>query len=147
MGGGSGGMDGSEPRAAFAVGNRFRREAGSGGGPGYIEALTYRIGAHTTSDDPTRYRDDAELEAWQKRDPIHRFENYLRALGVEEEFFERVRAESDVEAKRVRDEILHLPAPEPDTMFAHVYSEPHPRIDEQRAWLEQYEASFTEDTK
>ncbi len=140
-------IDGNDPLAAFAVGNRFLREARSGGGPGYIEALTYRIGAHTTSDDPTRYRDDAELEAWQKRDPIHRFENYLRALGVEEEFFERVRAESDVEAKRVRDEILHLPAPEPDTMFAHVYSEPHPRIDEQRAWLEQYEASFTEDTK
>ena len=140
-------IDGNDPLAAFAVGNRFLREARSGGGPGYIEALTYRIGAHTTSDDPTRYREDAELEAWQKRDPIHRFENYLRALGVEEEFFERVRAASDVEAKRVRDEILHLPAPEPDTMFAHVYSEPHPRIDEQRAWLEQYEASFTEDTK
>lgn len=140
-------IDGNDPLAAFAVGSRFLREARSGGGPGYIEALTYRIGAHTTSDDPTRYRDDAELAAWQKRDPIHRFENYLRALGVEEEFFERVRAESEVEAKRVRDEILHLPAPEPDTMFAHVYSEPHPRIDEQRAWLEQYEASFTEDTK
>jgi pyruvate dehydrogenase E1 component alpha subunit len=140
-------IDGNDPLAAFAVGNRFLREARSGGGPGYIEALTYRIGAHTTSDDPTRYREDAELEAWQKRDPIHRFENYLRALGVEEEFFERVRVEADVEAKRVRDEILHLPAPEPDTMFAHVYSEPHPRIDEQRAWLEQYEASFTEDTK
>ncbi|MGK0722462.1 thiamine pyrophosphate-dependent enzyme [Leucobacter sp. W1478] len=140
-------IDGNDPLAAFAVGNRFLREARSGGGPGYIEALTYRIGAHTTSDDPTRYREDAELEAWQQRDPIHRFENYLRALGVEEEFFAQVRAESEIEAKQMREEILHLPAPEPDTMFSHVYSEAHPRIDEQRAWLEQYEASFAEVTE
>ncbi len=137
-------IDGNDPLAAYAVGRRFLREARNGGGPGYIEALTYRIGAHTTSDDPTRYREAGELEEWQQRDPIQRFENYLRALGVTEEFFAEVRAEADVAAKRVRDEILHLPAPEPDSMFAHVYSEAHPRIDEQRAWLAQYEASFGE---
>ena len=135
-------IDGNDPLAAYAVGRRFLREARSGGGPGYIEALTYRIGAHTTSDDPTRYPEDAELAEWQRRDPIARLEAYLRSLGVEDVFFEETRAAADVEAKRVRDAILRLPAPEPDTMFAHVYSDEHPRIEEQRAWLERYESSF-----
>ncbi|MBK0418698.1 pyruvate dehydrogenase (acetyl-transferring) E1 component subunit alpha [Leucobacter sp. CSA1] len=137
-------IDGNDPLAAYAVGRRFLRLAREGHGPGYIEALTYRIGAHTTSDDPTRYRENAELEAWQRRDPIARLEGHLRSLGVEDAFFEEVRAEADAEAKRVRDAILHLPVPEPDSMFAHVYSEPHPRIEEQREWLDRYESSFAE---
>lgn len=137
-------IDGNDPLAAYAVGRRFLREARTGGGPGYIEALTYRIGAHTTADDPTRYRPDGELEAWQQRDPIARLEAHLRGLGVDDAFFDEVRATADAEAKRVRDAILHLPAPEADSMFAHVYAEPHPLIEEQRAWLDQYESSFEE---
>lgn len=137
-------IDGNDPLAAFAVGNAFLREARNGGGPGYIEALTYRIGAHTTSDDPTRYREAGELEMWEARDPIARFERYLRDLGVEAEFFETVAAEAAQHARQIREDILSLPAPAPDSMFAHVYSEPHMRIEEQRAWLARYEASFTE---
>lgn len=137
-------IDGNDPLAAYAVGRRFLNLARTGHGPGYIEALTYRIGAHTTSDDPTRYRTDGELESWQQRDPIERLEAYLRSLDVNDEFFEEVRVDADVEAKRVRSGILRLPAPEADSMFANVYSEPHPRIEEQRAWLERYEASFEE---
>lgn len=138
-------IDGNDPLAAYAVGRRFLGLARTGQGPGYIEALTYRIGAHTTSDDPTRYREDGEFESWQQRDPIERLEVYLRSLGVTDEFFEEVRVAADVEAKRVRDVILTLPSPTADSMFANVYSEPHPRIQEQRVWLERYEASF-EDT-
>ncbi|PRI12294.1 thiamine pyrophosphate-dependent enzyme [Leucobacter massiliensis] len=137
-------IDGNDPLAAYAVGRRFLRDAREGRGPGYIEALTYRIGAHTTSDDPTRYRAEGELEAWQRRDPIARLETHLRSLGLGDDFFEEVRATADREAKQIRDEILALPVPEADSMFAHVYSEPHPRIEEQRAWLAHYEASFTE---
>jgi len=137
-------IDGNDPLAAYAVGRRFLRLAREGQGPGYIEALTYRIGAHTTSDDPTRYREAGELEQWQQRDPIARLEQYLRAHGVADDFFEEVRGEADREAKRIRDEILRLPIPEADSMFAHVYSEPHPRIEEQRQWLERYESSFSE---
>ena len=135
-------IDGNDPLAAYAVGRRFLREARSGGGPGYIEALTYRIGAHTTSDDPTRYREDEELASWERRDPIARLEQHLRSLGVAEAFFAEARETADAEAKRTRDAILHLPAPDADSMFAHVYSETHPRIEEQRDWLERYEASF-----
>ncbi|MBK0421950.1 pyruvate dehydrogenase (acetyl-transferring) E1 component subunit alpha [Leucobacter sp. CSA2] len=135
-------IDGNDPLAAYAVGRRFLRLAREGNGPGYIEALTYRIGAHTTSDDPTRYREEQELRDWERRDPIDRLEAYLREQGVEDDFFADVRAGADRDAKRIRDEILALPAPEPDSMFAHVYAEEHPRIEEQRAWLAHYEASF-----
>lgn len=135
-------IDGNDPLAAYAVGRRFMNLARTGGGPGYIEALTYRIGAHTTSDDPTRYREDHELAGWEARDPIARLEAHLRSLGVDDGFFAEVAETADREAKLIRDEILQLPTPEPDSMFANVYSEEHPRIEEQRAWLARYEASF-----
>ena len=135
-------IDGNDPLAAYAVGRRFLRHARSGEGPGYIEALTYRIGAHTTSDDPTRYREHGELEDWQLKDPIARLEAHLRSLGVDDAFFAETAETADREAKRIRDEILALPVPEPDSMFANVYSEDHPRIEEQRAWLAHYEDSF-----
>ncbi|QBE48970.1 thiamine pyrophosphate-dependent enzyme [Leucobacter triazinivorans] len=140
-------IDGNDPLAAYAVGRRFLRDAREGRGPSYIEALTYRIGAHTTSDDPTRYRASGELESWRRRDPIARLETYLRTLGVGDDFFDEVRETADAEAKRIRDGILSLPAPEPDSMFAHVYSEPHPRVEEQREWLERYESSFASETQ
>ena len=135
-------IDGNDPLAAYAVGRRFLRLAREGRGPGYIEALTYRIGAHTTADDPTRYRPEGELEAWQLRDPIARLETYLRGLGVDDAFFAEVAETADRHAKAVRDRILTLPKPHPESMFAHVYAEPHPRIDEQRAWFTEYESSF-----
>lgn len=135
-------IDGNDPLAAYAVGRRFLRLAREGAGPGYIEALTYRIGAHTTSDDPTRYREADELAAWRERDPVERMAAYLREQGVDEEFFTEVAAEADRKAKLVRDEILQLPPPDADAMFANVYSEAHPRIEEQRVWLERYESSF-----
>lgn len=138
-------IDGNDPLAAYAVGRRFLRLAREGAGPGYIEALTYRIGAHTTSDDPTRYREADELEEWRQRDPIERMETYLRDQGVEDAFFAEVASEADRAAKQVRDEILQLPPPDADSMFAHVYSEAHPRIEEQRLWLERYESSFEAD--
>ena len=135
-------IDGNDPLAAYAVARRFLKLARTGHGPGYIEALTYRIGAHTTSDDPTRYREEEELAHWEARDPVARMETHLRSLGVSEEFFAEVRESSDREAKVARDAILQLPTPEADSMFAHVYSEAHPRIEEQRAWQARYEASF-----
>ncbi|GAA1601112.1 pyruvate dehydrogenase (acetyl-transferring) E1 component subunit alpha [Leucobacter chromiireducens subsp. chromiireducens] len=135
-------IDGNDPLAAYAVARRFLRLARSGEGPGYIEALTYRIGAHTTSDDPTRYREEEELARWEERDPVARLETHLRALGVGDDFFAEVRETADREAKIARDAILQLPTPTADSMFAHVYSEEHPRIEEQRAWLARYEASF-----
>lgn len=135
-------IDGNDALAAYAVGRRFMRDARAGGGPAYIEALTYRIGAHTTSDDPTRYRTNDELETWKAKDPLPRLAGYLRERGVPAEELERIDAEAKAHAREVREQILALPASQPEEMFANVYAEPHPRIEEQRAWLAAYEASF-----
>lgn len=135
-------IDGNDALAAYAVGRKFLRDAREGRGPGYIEALTYRIGAHTTSDDPTRYRENAELEEWKTKDPILRLAAYLRGRDVSEDFFDEVHAEAASRARRMREEILALPAPKPAEMFTDVYAEPHPRIDEQLEWVTNYEASF-----
>ena len=135
-------IDGNDPLAGYAVAKRFLAQARNGEGPGYIEALTYRMGAHTTSDDPTKYRESEELETWRRRDPIVRFEGYLRELGVGDDFFEQAAEQAGAVVKEARERILALPALEPGAMFAHVYSEPHPVMDRQREWLADYEASF-----
>lgn len=136
--------DGNDVLANFAVARRMLATAKSGGGPGFIEALTYRIGAHTTSDDPTRYREAEELEAWRLKDPIERYARYLRSEGVAEATFEAIEAEGRELAAEIRAGVLTMQNPTAEAMFQHVYAEPHPRIDEQRAWLDRYESSFEE---
>lgn len=135
-------IDGNDVLASYAVTKRMLHNARTGGGPAFIEALTYRIGAHTTSDDPTRYREQQELEEWTAKDPIVRFETYLRAQGIEQTFFDEVAAEAAQLALRIRDGVLHMPEPAPASMFAHVYSEAHPVMDAESKWLERYESSF-----
>lgn len=138
-------VDGNDPLASYAVARQYLRGARTGDGPAFIEALTYRMGAHTTSDDPSKYRDGDEVEAWQRRDPITRLETYLRGQDVSDDFFEEVRETARRDILEVREGILALEHPEPDAMFAHVYAEDHPVIAEQRAWLAEYEASFEEE--
>lgn len=135
-------IDGNDVLASYAVTKRLLDRARNGGGPAFIEALTYRIGAHTTSDDPTRYREQAELEHWQARDPIARFEQYLRNQGIEQSFFAEVQAEAGDLAQRIRKGVLEMPTPAPQSMFTHVYSEPHPVMDAQQQWMKRYENSF-----
>ena len=89
--------------------------------------------AHTTSDDPTRYRLADELELWKLKDPIERVRvNLVRELGVEQEFFDEVQAESDELAARFRQFCTDMPAPPPDRMFSQVYAERSPVLDAQR---------------
>lgn len=135
-------IDGNDPLAAYAVGSRFMNEARDGHGPRAIEALTYRIGAHTTSDDPTRYRLDTELESWRLKDPIERMRQFLRSKDVSDDVFRDIDASAAQAARQTRDEILALPNPEPESMFEHVYADAHPRMNEQIDWLQRYEESF-----
>jgi 2-oxoisovalerate dehydrogenase E1 component alpha subunit len=135
-------IDGNDVLASYAVTTANLDAARGGGGPRFIEALTYRMGAHTTSDDPTKYRDDDDLDFWMHRDPITRFEAFLRAKGEGDEFFASVAEEGADLAADIRARTSALGVPDIDSMFAHVYSEPHPLMREQRAWLEQYEASL-----
>jgi len=137
-------IDGNDALVSYAATRIMMDQARSGGGPQFIEAMTYRIGAHTTSDDPTKYRDNDELVYWQARDPIDRMRKYLEKLGTEAAFFEQVNAEADDYAADIRTRTLTLPNPEVGEMFAHVYSEDHPVIAEQSQWLARYHASFDE---
>ena len=135
-------IDGNDVLASWAVTRTALDEARAGHGPRAIEAMTYRLGAHTTSDDPTKYRTSDEEESWRRRDPIARMKAYLLSRGASEEFFADVEAESQALADDTRTRTNALGGLEADGMFAHVYSEPHPLIDEQRRWLADYEASF-----
>lgn len=139
-------IDGNDVLASYAVTRSHLDAARAGGGPRFIEALTYRMGAHTTSDDPTKYRDAIELDFWTKADPISRFETYLRSRGEGDEFFAEVKAEGEDLAADIRKRTLALGTPAADSMFANVYSDPHPVMEAQRAWLAAYEASFEEES-
>ena len=140
-------IDGNDVLASYAVTREALDAARAGEGPRFIEALTYRLGAHTTSDDPTKYRTDDEVAYWTARDPIARFERFLRDRGAADEFFEEVREEGEALAADVRRRTLALQPPPAGKIFANVYSEPHPLVEEQRAWLEAYERSFADEVK
>ena len=135
-------VDGNDVLASYAVTRRALDEARTGLGPRAIEAVTYRMGAHTTSDDPTKYRGDAEEQEWARRDPIARMRAFLENRGAAGSFFADVESEAAEAAEDLRVRTLELGAPGPDAIFDHVYSEPHPLMAEQKAWQAQYEASF-----
>jgi 2-oxoisovalerate dehydrogenase E1 component alpha subunit len=136
-------VDGNDVLAVYAVTTAALDRARSGNGPTFVEAFTYRMGAHTTSDDPTRYRIAAEVEEWKLKDPIARLKAYLSRGGhAGADFFAEVDAEADTLAAHVREGCLTMPDPEPDAMFDHAYRDPHPLLAEERAWFADYHASF-----
>ncbi|MDR6199817.1 2-oxoisovalerate dehydrogenase E1 component alpha subunit [Microbacterium sp. SORGH_AS428] len=135
-------VDGNDVLASFAVTRQALDEARAGGGPRAIEAMTYRMGAHTTSDDPTKYRTSAEEQSWAERDPIARMAAYLRSRGASDAFFADVDAAAADYAEDVRARTVALGSIGTDMMFDHVYSEPHPLVAEQKRWLAEYEASL-----
>jgi 2-oxoisovalerate dehydrogenase E1 component alpha subunit len=109
---------------ADAVG-RARR----GDGPSLVEAVTYRMEAHTTSDDPRRYRSDDEVAAWRERDPINAFERRLAARQLyTAEARDDVEARAHAEAQRVRAVIESTPETDPQDVFAHVLAQPTPQL-------------------
>jgi 2-oxoisovalerate dehydrogenase E1 component alpha subunit len=138
-------IDGNDVLASYAVTSQGLLDARSGRGPRYIEALTYRMGAHTSSDDPSKYRENDEVAYWGARDPIARYEAYLRAKGVGDDFFAEVAEEAEDLAAEVRARTMTLQDPPTTKIFEHVYTDAHPLVDAQRDWLAAYEASFADD--
>jgi 2-oxoisovalerate dehydrogenase E1 component alpha subunit len=131
-------VDGNDVLACYAVTKQALRAAHEGQGPTLIEAFTYRMGAHTTTDDPTRYRLASELEMWKLKDPIERVRAYLVRTGLAEpEFFAEVDAEAKLIGARVREACRTMPDPPPLAIFDNVYAEPTPIL---RAEREQYAA-------
>ncbi|HXU97727.1 MAG TPA: pyruvate dehydrogenase (acetyl-transferring) E1 component subunit alpha [Jiangellaceae bacterium] len=136
-------VDGNDVLACLAVTRAAWHRAREGEGPTLVEAYTYRMGAHTTTDDPTRYRLAADLEHWKLKDPIERVKAYLtRTGGADHEFFESVEAEAEELAERLRTYCRELPDPSPTSIFDHVYVEPTPALLEQRDEMAAYLASF-----
>ena len=136
-------VDGNDVLAVYAVTKHALEEARSGQGPFLVEAWTYRMGAHTTSDDPTKYRVSAEVEVWKLRDPIERLKAYLAHEGkADSQFFDEVDREADELAAHVRDGCLTMRDPSPGSMFDNVYVEEHPLVEEERREFAAYQASF-----
>jgi 2-oxoisovalerate dehydrogenase E1 component alpha subunit len=136
-------VDGNDVLAVLAVTRAALAAAREGQGPTFIEAFTYRMGAHTTSDDPTRYRLASELEEWKLRDPIARLKAHLSRCGIADPaFFASVDAEGDELAARIRSGTVDMPDPDPTVMFDHVYAEQTPPLAAQREEFVAYHASF-----
>ena len=138
-------VDGNDVLACYAVTQKAMQAAREGQGPTLIEAFTYRMGAHTTTDDPTRYRLASELEMWKLRDPIERVRAYLVRGGLAEpEFFAEVDAEAKQVGARVREACRTMPDPPPLALFDNVYAEPTAILREEReqyaAYLDSFEA-------
>ncbi|MDT7586231.1 MAG: 2-oxoisovalerate dehydrogenase component alpha subunit [Pseudonocardiales bacterium] len=136
-------VDGNDVLATLAVTRWALEECRTGNGPVLIEAFTYRMDAHTTSDDPSRYRLSDELELWKLKDPIERLRvNLVREHQVGQDFFDGIAAESDELAARFRAYCVAMPQPGPERMFSEVYAESAPVWDRQRDEYLAYHASF-----
>jgi pyruvate dehydrogenase E1 component alpha subunit len=136
-------VDGNDVLACYAVTRAALDQARRGQGPTLIEAYTYRMGAHTSSDDPTRYRIASEVEAWQAKDPILRVRRFLAQQGLADEgFFAEVDEQAQAEALHLRERVLAMPDPDPLTMFDHVYPNGSSLVDEDRARFAEYLSSF-----
>ena len=137
-------VDGNDVIASHAVALEAMERARSGGGPTFIEAVTYRMGAHTTSDDPSKYRTREEEEYWAQRDPISRLRVYLETLGTSAQFFDDLEAAADEFGAATREYCRNLASPAPESMFDHVYATEHAQVSYEREWFAAYQAGFEE---
>jgi 2-oxoisovalerate dehydrogenase E1 component alpha subunit len=136
-------VDGNDVLACYAVTKAALKHAREGSGPMLVEAYTYRMGAHTTTDDPTRYRVNEELEHWKLKDPIARVKAYLARNGLaEEDFFGEVDLEADQVAEHLRRGCVEMPDPSPLDIFDRVYAEQTPELVTQKEMFADYLASF-----
>ncbi|MGM7666682.1 thiamine pyrophosphate-dependent enzyme [Microbacterium sp. A93] len=143
--------DGNDPLAMYAVTAWAAEQARTGAGPVLVEAHTFRVGAHTTADDPTKYRTREVETDWARVDPLVRLEAYLRSSGAAGEdpdaFFAAVAAEGEELAAASREDVLSMTAENGmslDEVFDTVYAEPHPLVAEEKAWHHAWQAGFAD---
>ena len=129
-------IDGNDAAAVFAAIRAALAHAAAGRGPTLIEAVTYRIEAHTNADDAARYRSDAEVQPWLARDPLRRLEAYLRDRGLlDDDGLAAIGADAEQMAAELREAMSGPPVKDPAELFAHVYAEPTPALAAQREFL------------
>ena len=139
-------VDGNDVLACLAVTRQALQRARDGEGPTMIEAFTYRMGAHTTTDDPTRYRSASELEHWKLKDPIERVRAHLTRSGAaDQDFFASIDTEAEELAEHLRSACRSMPDPTPISIFDHVYVEPTPALVAQRDEMAAYLESFADE--
>ena len=122
-------VDGNDVLAVYAAAREAVDRARAGDGPTLIECVTYRLGVHTTADDPTKYRSDAEVAMWEQKDPLTRFKSYLEKRNLLEEGLDQRVDEEIAEAIR---RFEATPPADPLVMFDHVYAELPPDLAAQR---------------
>jgi pyruvate dehydrogenase E1 component alpha subunit len=130
-------IDGNDAAVVYAAVRAGLERAAAGGGPTLIEAVTYRVEAHTNADDATRYRASAEVSAWLERDPIARLEACLRASALlDDAAAGRLADEAEQLAAEVRTRMNAEVAADPAELFEHVYARPTAALERQRAALQ-----------
>ena len=131
-------VDGNDVLAVYAAAIEAAQRARSGAGATFIECVTYRMSVHTTADDPKRYRTDEEVQLWQRRDPLKRFQKYLvdkqllseeKIEAVENKVKEEIQTAVDRAEKQMKD------PGDPLFMFEHAYAEMPPHLVEQKQFL------------
>jgi pyruvate dehydrogenase E1 component alpha subunit len=125
-------VDGNDVLAVYAASRDAVLKARAGEGPTLIECVTYRLGVHTTADDPTKYRSDEEVKAWEQKDPLTRFRAYLEKKNLLDG---SVEAEVDEEIARAVERFEAMPPADPLGMFDHAYAELPPDVAAERAEL------------
>ncbi|MCA9627900.1 MAG: pyruvate dehydrogenase (acetyl-transferring) E1 component subunit alpha [Myxococcales bacterium] len=129
-------VDGNDVLACYQVIREAVERARAGEGPTFIECVTYRMGAHSTSDDPTRYRSDDEVQEWAKKDPVERLRRYLVSKGLVDDAFDaRVESEFGAELSAAIEEVEAAGPPGPETIFEDVYASRPWHLEEQLAEL------------
>lgn len=132
-------VDGNDVLAVMAVTRAALASVRDGGGPTLIEAVTYRMGPHTTSDDPTRYRSASLDNEWRKKDPVDRIRRLLKAHNaLDDGDLASIEQRANETAAELRRGCLETVEPTPLSMFDHVYEEPHPLVAEERADFASY---------
>ncbi|MCH7229518.1 thiamine pyrophosphate-dependent dehydrogenase E1 component subunit alpha [Glycomyces sp. L485] len=138
-------VDGNDVLATYAVTESALDRARTGEGPSLVEAFTYRMQPHTTSDDATRYRDEAELDYWRAKDPILRYRSWLEAESLADaDYFASVDDEAVQHVRELRQRVMDLPDPEVTEMFDSVYTDLPPRLGAERAEAVAFRASLDE---
>jgi 2-oxoisovalerate dehydrogenase E1 component alpha subunit len=137
-------VDGNDVLAVHAVTAKAAAGVREGHGPAFIEAETYRMAGHSTSDDPTKYRNEAEVDVWRARDPLHRVRALLEDLGTDPAFFKDLDSEAEDFAVATRQACHSLPEPSMADFFDTVYADPHPVMEQQAAEYAAYRASWAE---
>ena len=139
-------VDGNDVLAVLAATRYAMEKIRAGEGPVLIEAETYRLGPHTTADDPTKYRTDADLEGPLHRDPMIRLEKHLRDNGyADDAFFEEVAESAQQVANGVREAVLNSEVADFERFFDRVYAQEHQQVEDDREFYRTYIAGFEEE--